>query len=140
MGVNRKPDPPLAFKGNGISHIDQRRNIARLVCVTFEIFFFFFFASWCIMVNLHVVHLPLPLPHSPDLPPGLATHSTGRHAAKVLLLLLFLPLPERRHMQSQVNTLICGRNLSHPPTGFSLSLPRSCSPLPFAPPPPSQPM
>lgn len=30
MGVIRKPDPPLAFKGNGISRIDQRRNIARL--------------------------------------------------------------------------------------------------------------
>lgn len=31
----------------------------------------------------------------------------------------FPSLPERRHMQSQVNTLICGRNLSHPLLSFS---------------------
>lgn len=40
-----------------------------------------------------------------------------------LLLSIFslYSLPERRHMQSQVNTLICGRNLSHPLLSFSLS-------------------
>lgn len=39
-----------------------------------------------------------------------------------LLLLLFFPFPSRRtHMQSQVNTFICGRNLSHPPTDLFLS-------------------
>lgn len=41
-----------------------------------------------------------------------------------LAFLFSLPsLPERRRMQSQVNTLICGRNLSHPPPpSLSLSL------------------
>lgn len=36
-------------------------------------------------------------------------------------LFSFPSLPERRHMQSQVNTLICGRNLSHPLLSFSHS-------------------
>lgn len=51
--------------------------------------------------------------------------SFSLHPNVIYPLLLLLPpppsLPERRHMQSQVNTLICGRNLSHPPTGLFLS-------------------
>lgn len=46
-GVIRKPDLPLAFKGNGISRIDLRRNSARLPSISECFFVFVFFgASW----------------------------------------------------------------------------------------------